>query len=508
MADSIRKEYDAFAENIDGLQRQIGGTTDRAVRDAGSANDVRDFFKQKSAVARFISVAQMTPGSNVVAGNPASFTAYAKTLIDLPDSKEKTDKLQSLGLGLNQLKAMKDESFASLVRVDPNLGNQQTLDGFIASFDSLLQGPQKAAFVAELGAFLASKNSPSLKTSADPDKVLADVRKNLVTAHTEILHRQVEAAGAWGQAVWFNNYRQVNVGVNAQSWGNFLIASMDYTEMYDAKTGAELTFEQRVSRAPLDVTKMKGAMISNDVQIELMAEEGYTGAIRGAQYAVNKAAAGLLMDFALSKNIPGLTANNAAAFERWLANSAALPAPAKKAFLEEASAFAAAKGSPINLAQTFQSLVEQEQAISLLTRFYEVQNPTLSSGDRAAVEAWCRTQGNLGEAKLNDFLTEVARFAETHKSEVPLSPTLLRTLDFKPFTEANVGQPVAGHAALQEGLDAAREVWGMVKNAQQDLSAARGKEVARVLEDNDVGGTDWEPPTKAKGDYAIDLVLP
>jgi hypothetical protein len=40
-------------------------------------------------------------------------------------------------------------------------------------------------------------------------------------------------------------------------------------------------------------------MLSNDMQIELESEEGYTAAIKRAQYALNGAAAGLLMDFAL-----------------------------------------------------------------------------------------------------------------------------------------------------------------------------------------------------------------
>lgn len=97
--------------------------------------------------------------------------------------------------------------------------------------------------------------------------------------------------------------------------GDFVIGSMDYTEFYDAETGKNLTFQERVSRRPLDAARMSGAMISNDMQIELDAEEGYTAAIRKAQYALNGASAGLLMDYAISKNAPGLAIGDAAAFE-------------------------------------------------------------------------------------------------------------------------------------------------------------------------------------------------
>jgi len=48
VADAIRSQYDVFAENVDQLQRKIGAATNKAVRDAGSANDVRDFIKQKA----------------------------------------------------------------------------------------------------------------------------------------------------------------------------------------------------------------------------------------------------------------------------------------------------------------------------------------------------------------------------------------------------------------------------------------------------------------------------
>ena len=101
----------------------------------------------------------------------------------------------------------------------------------------------------------------------------------------------------------------------------------------------------------------------------------------------------------------------------------------------------------------------------------------------------------------------VAQYAADTKSEIPLSPELLKTLDFKPFAGSNVGQPVTGHASLVDDLDIAQEVWSMVKKAQQDLSAARGNEVQRILRDNGLRDRGWDPPTSSKGDYAIDYAL-
>ena len=505
VAEAIRAQYDVFAEGIDQTQRNIGGNTERAVRDAGSSSDIREFFRQKSAEAAFMEGNGRTP---------AAAAAALKAYTDMPettDAEREAKKVTGeeigtrLSIGINHLRAMTAESFSSTVKVDGQLVKKQTIEPFMTAFDKLLAGPTKDAFTEELAAFLATKSNATLSTATDKTKVLGDIRKNLVTAHAEILHRQIEAAGAWGQAAWFNNYRET-LGINPQGW-NFIIGSMDYTEFYDAETGKNLTFEERVSRVPLEAGRMKGAMISNDFQIELQAEEGYTESIRRAQYGINAATAGLAMDYALSKNTPGLTAGNAEGFEKWFAGQAQLPAPQRKAFVDAVNAFARAKGSPIDVANAVDSLEKQEKAIRLLAGFAKLKNPTLNVGDRDALQAYYQTQGFLPEAELNAYLTELARYAAEQKSDVALSPTLLRSLDFKPFAGTNVGQSIATHAGLVEHFEAANEVWSMVKQAQRNLSVARGQDVERVLRSNNLRGKTWAPPTKAKGDYAIDFVL-
>jgi hypothetical protein len=505
VCDAIRSQYDGFAESVDQLQRNIGGNTDRTVRDAGSAADVRDFLRNKAATSRFMAHAETTPGSAVTKGNAASYVAYAQKIVAMADGRDKTNLLQSIGVGANQLRDLNEASFTSPVKINAELTKQQTFGGFLKEFDAQLAGPNKNLFLVELGAAL-QRNSPALQNATDKTKVAGDIRKNIVTAHAEVLHRMVEGAGGWAQAIWFNSYRQAALGMNPQSW-NFIIASMDYTEFYDAKRGAELSFAERTSRTPLDPSRMTGAMISNDIQIELQAEAGYTSAVRKAQYALNAAAAGLMMDYALSKGTAGLTAGDAAGFERWFATQAAKTGAAKQAFIDELQTFARSKGSPIDFNRVLRPLDDQEKAIRVLSGFAARKNPQLNVNDRAAVESWYREKANLAENELNDFLTEVARYAAETKSDIPLSPELLNTLDLKPFAGSNVGQPVTGHASLVDDLDIAQEVWTMMKKAQQDLSLARGNEVQRILRDNDLPDRGWDPPTKAKGDYAIDFAL-
>lgn len=501
VADAIRETYDAFAENVDGLQRKLGGNDARAVRDAGSANDVVEFLRTRASVARFMETAER---NGAVKGDPASYLKYAKTIVDMPDGKPKTELLQGMGVGLNLVRELDEAALSSTVAGKPELAKKSTLEGFLAEFDAQLAGPNKGAFLEELGAFLATKNSPALSTAADAGAVAADLRKNLVAAHVEVLHRMVEGAGGWAQGVWFNDYRQAALGINGQSW-NFIIGSMDYTEFYDAKTGQDLTFQERVSRRPLDASKMSGAMISNDIQIELECEEGYTKAIKTAQYALNGAAAGLVMDYALSINAAGVKADDPATFEKWFNAQLAQRPLQRDAFVGDLVAFGKAKGSPIDLAAVIAPLAEQEKAIGVLEAFAQKKDPALVGRD--AVQAWIRKQGARPEAERNELLTEVAQFAAELKSDLPLSPNLLQTLEFKPFDGARVGQPVDGHAALVQDLATANEVWAMVKQAQKDLSAARGNEVQRVLRDNGLDGKGWDPPTSAKGDYAINYAL-
>jgi len=178
-------------------------------------------------------------------------------------------------------------------------------------------------------------------------------------------------------------------------------------------------------------------MVSNDIQIELEAEEGYT-AIRKSQYAVNGAAAGLLMDFALSKNVPGLAAGDSAAFEKWLATQSALPA-GKKKFLDEAQAFAKAKGSPIDLAKTLPSLTDQGRAIGVLVAFAQQKDPALVATDRKAVEDWYRTKAAWAR-RAQRLPHEVARFARRRRARFRCRPTCSRPR-LQAFAATNVGQP-------------------------------------------------------------------
>lgn len=562
VADAIRSEFDAFAEAVDELQREIGGTTDRSVREAGSAGDVADYFRHKGAVAKakasftstrtpaeFMGLLRAvlakptaerdadlmamgitldqanaideaalsttaTPEAQAVKGffgprrSPAEFMAVVEALLAKPED-EREAQLERIGIGEDQLDDFTAADFASTVELPGNLFSQQTFTQVLKQFDAQLAGPNADAFAAELGAWLADENRPALSQASAVDRpaVLANLRKNLVTAHTEVLHRMVEAAGAWGQALWFKDYRSTMLNIDPGSW-NFLIASFDYSEFYDAEVGQALSFRERVSRQPLDEGRMTGAMLSNDIQIELDSESGYTNAIRNAQAQLNGAAARRLVDFAAARQLAEVTVGNADSVERWVAAQAAKTGAELKAFVDDVNAFNKDAGSPIELGAMLTAIKAQLGLSSLLVEFALKREPTLASQDRAAITAWYNRTLTGSQDAQGVLLTQLAAFAAEKGSTENITVETIQGTDLSAF-----GQPAGTVGAetddiLVERLAVAHEVWSMMKASQRDLSLARGREVQEVLEDNGLRGKGWEPPLKPKGDYAIDAALP
>ena len=95
VVDAIRGQYDAFAENVDQLQRKIGGNDDEGRARCGQRHRRARLHAHKAAIARFMAPAEATSGSGVTAGNPPATPPTRKKVIAMPDGKEKTDLLQA-----------------------------------------------------------------------------------------------------------------------------------------------------------------------------------------------------------------------------------------------------------------------------------------------------------------------------------------------------------------------------------------------------------------------------
>jgi hypothetical protein len=240
-----------------------------------------------------------------------------------------------------------EKEFVEFVKEkNPAMVTTTTFGPFLKHFDEQMKGPGKDAFVAEFATFLSAKGSNRLANAANKDEAMGGLRNRLVNEHLDILHRQVEASGTAGQAMWFDEARKAYASANRQTW-NFLIDTYDYVQCVSPKDWEKLTPEQKDGRAPIPPEYIYSADIVAEVQIELGYEKDYMTAIKKAKDGLADARAGLFMDFALQKSGTNVVADKAETFAAYRDGLVGLDAAPKKAALDELNAFAESKGSPL-----------------------------------------------------------------------------------------------------------------------------------------------------------------
>lgn len=229
----------------------------------------------------------------------------------------------------------------------PSMLSKQTVKPFIDKLDSELSGPNKDAFLQELATYMKDEGNDSLASAGNIDEAIGNVRKDMVSEHLEIVHRQIESAGSMSKALWFDNARNTFAGVSGSSWSNFLIDTFDVSEFYTPEAWEALTPEEKAGATDVSADKMFHATLVNEVQIELGYEKPYTDAVAKANQQISDAMAGMMMDFAMDTGRPGIEANKPASFEAFRQELLAMPAAEQETLLGEMNAFAAAKGSPL-----------------------------------------------------------------------------------------------------------------------------------------------------------------
>jgi hypothetical protein len=230
----------------------------------------------------------------------------------------------------------------------PDMATITTIGPFIKKLDEQLGGADKDAFIKELGEYLQNEeNEDGLVNAADPDAAVAGIRKNMVSEHLEILHRQVEASGTMAQALWFDDVRAVYTEADRTTW-NFLIDTFDFVTNITPEDWNELKPEQKDGREEIPADKIYNADIIAEVQIELGYEKDYVDTIKRAKGEIDGARAGLLMDFALEHAADtGAVADQPATFTAFVDSLKGQGDSDRQAKLDELTAFAADKGSPL-----------------------------------------------------------------------------------------------------------------------------------------------------------------
>jgi hypothetical protein len=229
----------------------------------------------------------------------------------------------------------------------PDLKEKTTVFAFLNKMDAELGGAGKDAFIDEMADWLnTEKGDDRLLTATDKDAAMGGLRKNMVREHIEILHRQLEASGTAGQALWFEGARSTYADASRTTW-NFLIDTFDFVTDIRPADWETLTPEQKDGREPIPADKIYNADVVAEVQIELGYEKPYLEALGRSRKALDEAGAGLFMDFALDQGLSGVVADQADTFSTAQKEILAGSDSDLQTTLDALNAFAESKGSPI-----------------------------------------------------------------------------------------------------------------------------------------------------------------
>ncbi|MHC4391189.1 MAG: peptidoglycan-binding domain-containing protein [Planctomycetota bacterium] len=175
-----------------------------------------------------------------------------------------------------------------------------------------------------------------------------DLGPQLANETLRIWSRQLEAAGSAGQGLWFDKAREFYVPDSDRAWGNFLIDTMDYTEMVTPEAWNSIPEAERKVDTPLPADKVFNAMLVNEVQIELGQEEPYVERMTELKTSIDTDRGSLFMKWADSVSHPGLGQTpDADAYRAVLDGIKALPEAEREVTLTTLNDFLEAQGSAL-----------------------------------------------------------------------------------------------------------------------------------------------------------------
>lgn len=111
------------------------------------------------------------------------------------------------------------------------------------------------------------------------DAVWQALGKHLRFEYTKVSQRMIEGTGTMANALWFEQARQFYVPSSFRPFGNFMIDTMDMTEMMTQQEWNRIPEADRKIDVPLDPAKVFHTALVNEVQIELGQEESYVSRI-------------------------------------------------------------------------------------------------------------------------------------------------------------------------------------------------------------------------------------
>lgn len=165
--------------------------------------------------------------------------------------------------------------------VTPSLRAKRTNHAFLAVYDQItaMTDAERNAQIDAFNTYGKAQRGDGNEGFEDFDEVTPAIwvafGRHLRFAANKEGQRQMEAAGSMAQALWFEQARETYVPSSNRPYGNFLIDTMDFTDMVTHTEWETIPEADRKISIPLDPAKIFHTTLVNEVQIELGLEKPY-----------------------------------------------------------------------------------------------------------------------------------------------------------------------------------------------------------------------------------------
>jgi hypothetical protein len=157
--------------------------------------------------------------------------------------------------------------------VEPSLRIKTTWDAFLAAHASL--SSNGASSLAAFNTFATAAGRAPLD-DAGWTRLGGYLERMVLT----VAARQLETAGIAARQLWFDQARTLWVPGSDRAWSNFMIDTMDMTEMLSHEEWLTIPEAARTFAEPLPAAKVLHTVLVNELQIELGSEEAYVARLK------------------------------------------------------------------------------------------------------------------------------------------------------------------------------------------------------------------------------------
>jgi hypothetical protein len=159
--------------------------------------------------------------------------------------------------------------------VETSLRVKTTWDPFVNSYNSLSTAANRANAIAQFNTFAQAAGEQPLDDAGWTR--LGNYLNKMVLSVAE---RQIETAGLAATHLWFDQARALWVPGSTRSYSNFMIDTMDMTDMLSHEEWTSIPETERTFSAPLPAAKVFNTVLVNELQIELGMEAAYVARLK------------------------------------------------------------------------------------------------------------------------------------------------------------------------------------------------------------------------------------